>query len=343
MPPKYLRQLRQLLGAERCDTSDAARKHYGKPHHSYHAAAQLPEAICTPETVPEVQEIMRICFAEDVCVVPYGAGTGLEGHTVAPEPEEARGRPCILLSLRRMNRILRLNRADLDVVVEPGLSFVALNRQLAAQDLHFPLDAGPGASLGGMVATNASGTKCCRYGGMKDNVLGLQVVLSDGRLIRTGRRARKTSAGLDLTRLFVGSEGILGVVVEITLRLHPIAPIRRSVLCQFPTVRDAVQTSVGLFVQRGLPLEMCEFMDAPMMRAINLHNPEFNYSELPTLYLEFGGTVQEEVDRLQQVILAVCEKNGSGPVHIAQTKDEQQYLFRARKTALIAAPRLLPG
>src|ERR1700691_3483846 len=247
---------------ERFSTAAAAREHNGKDA-SYHPAMP-PDAVVFAETTAEVAETVKLCAAAKVPVIPFGTGTGLEGNILALEGG-------VTVDLSRMNRILRVSAGDLDCTVEAGVTRKQLNQHLRDTGLFFPVDPGADASLGGMAATRASGTNAVRYGTMRENVLGLTVVLADGRVVKTGTRARKSSAGYDLTRLFVGSEGTLGIITEVTVRLYPQPEPVSAAVCAFPTMGEAVRTVIET-IQLGVPIARAEFVDALAIRAINRHS-----------------------------------------------------------------------
>ncbi|MCU0986838.1 MAG: FAD-binding protein, partial [Acetobacteraceae bacterium] len=269
--------LRGMFG-ERCSTATAVREQHGRDE-SWHAPAP-PDAVVFAESVAEVQAVVRTCASHRVPVIPFGTGTSLEGHIAA-----LRGGIC--LDLSRMNRILRFSPEDMDITVEPGVTRKQLNAHLRDQGLFFPIDPGADASLGGMASTRASGTNAVRYGTMREAVLGLEVVLADGRLIRTARRARKSSSGYDLTRLFVGAEGTLGVIVSVTLRLHGIPERIASAVCSFPDMGSAVATVIET-IQAQVPLARIELLDEVQMDACNRFS-KLSYPVSPTLFLEFHG------------------------------------------------------
>ena len=256
-----LAQLRALLGARASD-ADAVREHHSHGE-SYHAPA-APDIVCFPASTDEVSEIARISQRFQLPVVPFGAGTSLEGHVHAL-------RGGISIDLREMNHVLRVSDADLDATVEAGVTRLQLARALRNTGLMFPIDPGADATLGGMAATRASGTTAVRYGTMRENVLGLTVVLADGKIIRTGTRARKSAAGYDLTRLFVGSEGTLGIITEVTLRLHPVPEAVSAAVCSFHTMQGAVDTVIAT-IQLGVPVARIELLDETQMDAINRYS-----------------------------------------------------------------------
>src|SRR6516162_9607536 len=240
-----------------------------------------PDAVVFPQSTEDVQDVVRICARHRVPVIPFGTGTSLEGHINAPYGG-------VSIDFRDMNRVLQVNAQDLDCVVEPGITRKELNEHLRDQGLFFPLDPGADASLGGMAATRCSGTNAVRYGTMKDNVLALKAVLATGELITTGHRARKSSAGYDLTRLLVGSEGTLGVITEVTLKLHPLPESVAAAICFFGDAKAAVDTTIAI-IQMGVPIARCELLDANAVRAVNAHD-HLGLAERPMLLMEFHGS-----------------------------------------------------
>src|SRR5229473_2031543 len=247
---------------------------------SYYRALP-PDIVVFPETTQEVAEIVKLCAGASVPIVPFGAGTSLEGNAAS-----VAGGVCF--DFARMDKVLVVHESDMDVVVQPGITRKQLNAELRGTGLFFPIDPGADASIGGMSSTRASGTMAVRYGTMKDNVMALEVVLADGRVIRTSQRARKSSAGFDLTRLFVGSEGTLGIITEVTLKLHPWPQAISSAVCSFGALHDAVETAIEI-IQSGIPVARVELLDEVMMRGINGY-AKLNYREAPTLFFEFHGT-----------------------------------------------------
>src|SRR5947199_7991274 len=284
--PKLLASLQQRLG-DRLSTSAAVCAQHGKDE-SYHAP-HAPDAVAFAHGTEEVAEIVSLCAKHKTPVIAFGTGTSLEGHVAA-----LRGGVCIDLS--QMNQVLRVNAEDLDATVEAGVTRKQLNEYLRDTGLFFPIDPGADASLGGMAATRASGTNAVRYGTMRENVRSLTAVLADGRVIRTARRARKSAAGYDLTRLFVGSEGTLGVITEITLRLYGIPEQISAAACAFQTIEGAVNTTV-MTIQAGIPIARVELLDAVQIDAINKYS-KLDYAVAPTLLFEFHGTkagVEEQI------------------------------------------------
>jgi D-lactate dehydrogenase (cytochrome) len=296
-------------------------------------ANEPPDAVVLPRSAAEVQAIMRVCAAHDVPVIPFGAGTSLEGHVNAPF-----GGVC--LDFREMNRVLAVHAQDLDCVVEPGVTRMMLNAHFRGQGLFFPIDPGADASLGGMAATRASGTNAVRYGTMKDNVLALKVVLADGEVITTARRAKKSSAGYDLTRLLVGSEGTLAVITEITLRLHGIPEAVAVGICPFPSVEAACEAAIAT-IQSGIPVARIELLDALQVKAINAYS-QLDLPERPLLCVEFHGStasVAEQTARFGDLAADL----GGGPLGSATKAEERTRLWQARHDAYWAALRLRPG
>ena len=328
--PDLIAELRSLLG-DRLATGDAVREAHGRDE-SHHAPAP-PDAVAFVQSTEEVAAVVKACAARGVPVVPFGTGTALEGGVGA-----VKGGVCIDLS--GMNRILRISPEDMDVTVEAGVTRKRLNEDLRDTGLFFPIDPGADASIGGMAATRASGTNAVRYGTMRDAVLNLTVVLADGQVIRTGGRARKSAAGYDLTRLFVGSEGTLGVITEITLRLHGQPEAISAAICPFPSVDDAVQCCI-LAIQCGVPLARVELLDEVQMGAC-IRYSKLDYPAAPTLFFEFHGSpasVREQAETVQQ-IAADC---GGSDFHWTDTAEERSRLWQARHDALYAALALKPG
>jgi D-lactate dehydrogenase (cytochrome) len=260
-------------------TSQAVREQHGNT--VTWIANQPPDAVVFPQSTEEVQQTVRICAENGVAIIPYGVGTSLEGHVNAPVGG-------VSIDFRDMNKVLAVHAEDLDCVIEPGITRKALNEQLRDSGLFFPIDPGADASLGGMAATRCSGTNAVRYGTMKDNVLALKVVLANGEVIDTARRAKKSSAGYDLTRLMVGSEGTLGVITQLTLKLSGIPEAISGGICPFPSVEACCNTAIHT-IQSGIPVARIELLDALQVRAVNLHS-KLGLAETPMLFLEFHGT-----------------------------------------------------
>jgi D-lactate dehydrogenase (cytochrome) len=294
---------------------------------------QPPDAVVLPQSTADVQEVVRLCAAARVPVIAFGTGTSLEGQINAP-------RGGISLDFRDMNRVLAVHAEDLDCVVEPGITRKQLNEHLRDQGVFFPIDPGADASLGGMAATRCSGTNAVRYGTMRDNVLALKVVLADGEVMTTGRRAKKSSAGYDLTRLMVGSEGTLGIITELTLRLTGIPEAIASGVCPFPSVEAACQATI-LTIQSGIPVARIELLDGPQVRACNLYS-KLSLPEQPMLFIEFHGTdagVAEQSERFGEI----AKDLGGGPFDWAVRAEDRTRLWQARHDAYWAARALRPG
>ena len=280
-----------------------------------------------------MQKIVRICAAHRVPVIAFGTGTSLEGQINAPQ-----GGVCI--DVRDMNRVLAVHAEDLDCVIEPGITRKALNEQLRDQGLFFPIDPGADATLGGMAATRCSGTNAVRYGTMKDNVLAMKVVMADGELMTTSRRAKKSSAGYDLTRLMVGSEGTLGVITELTLKLSGIPEAIASGVCPFPSVDAACKATI-LTIQHGIPIARIELLDALQIKASNAYS-KLTLPEVPTLFVEFHGSdsgVAEQSQRFGEIVAEL----GGGPFDWATKPEDRSRLWQARHDGYWAARHLRPG
>ncbi|MGZ5829811.1 MAG: FAD-binding oxidoreductase, partial [Xanthobacteraceae bacterium] len=312
-------------------TSQAMREQHA--HTTTWLENQPPDAVVFAQSAEDVQQIVRICAAHDVPVIAFGAGTSLEGQVNAP-----RGGVCI--DMKDMNRIVAVHAQDLDCVIEPGVTRKQLNEYLRDQGLFFPIDPGADASLGGMAATRASGTNAVRYGTMKDNVLSLKAVLANGELIATSRRAKKSSAGYDLTRLFVGSEGTLGVITEITLKLAGIPESIAAGVCPFPSVEAACNAAI-MTIQSGIPVARIELLDALQVKACNAYS-KLSLPEQPMLFVEFHGTEQgaaEQVERFGEI----AAEFGGGPFDWATKAEDRTRLWQARHDGYWAACGLRPG
>jgi D-lactate dehydrogenase (cytochrome) len=326
-----LAELRALLGARATDAA-AVREHHSKGE-SYHPPA-APDVVCFAATTEEVVEIVRVAQRFQLPVVPFGAGTSLEGHVQAL-------RGGITIDVREMNRVLRVSVEDLDATVQAGVTRVQLARALRSTGLAFPIDPGADATIGGMAATRASGTTAVRYGTMRENVLGLTVVLADGRVIRTGTRARKSSAGYDLTRLFVGSEGTLGVITEVTVRLHPVPEAVSAAVCAFDTIQGAVDTVIAT-IQLGVPVARIELLDDVQMDAVNRHS-KTDYPVAPTLLFEFHGDSDRHVAEQAETVQAMAAERGGHGFQWATRLEDRERLWEARHHAFYAALALRPG
>jgi D-lactate dehydrogenase (cytochrome) len=299
---------------------------------SYHAA-HPPDIVVFPQSTEEVTAIVKICAAHGAPIVPWGAGTSLEGNASAVQ-----GGVCI--DFAQMNRLIVLNAEDLDCRVQPGITRKRLNAELRDTGLFFPIDPGADASIGGMASTRGSGTMAVRYGTMRDNVMALEVVLADGRVIRTSRRARKSAAGYDLTRLFVGAEGTLGVITEVTLRLHPVPEAISAVVCPFASFEGAVATAIAVS-QAGIPVARIELLDEVMIRGVNQY-ARLGIMEEPTLFFEFHGTpsaVAEQAEAVQEI----AHEHGALGFESATRTEDRNRLWTARDNTLYAGIGLRPG
>ncbi len=315
---------------ERLSEAPAVRERFGKDE-SFHASIP-PDAVVTPHTTEEVSQIVVLCAEHQVPVIPYGTGTALEGHVAALQGG-------ISINLQEMNQVIELHADDLDVVVQPGVTRKQLNRHLRDSGLFFPIDPGADASIGGMTACRASGTNAVRYGTMRENVLALTVVLADGRVIQTSRRSRKSAAGYDLTRLFVGSEGTLGVITEITLRLYGIPEAISSAVCTFPDVDSAVNTAIAT-IQYGIPIARMELLDEPQIDAINRYS-KTDLTVAPTLFLEFHGT-SRGVEEQSQMVQGIASESGGDNFEWTTNTEERSRLWQARHDAAYASKALRP-
>lgn len=322
--------LKQQFG-ERFQTGQSIREQHG--HTTTWIENQPPDGVVFATSTEEVSDIVKVCAAHGVPMIAYGAGTSLEGHVNAPA-----GGICVDLS--QMDKVLEVNAGDLDCRVQPGVTRMTLNTHLRDQGLFFPIDPGADASLGGMAATRASGTNAVRYGTMKDNVLAVEAVMADGRVIRTGTRARKSSAGYDLTRLLVGSEGTLGIITEITLKLQGIPEVISSASCSFPTVDAACQTVMAV-IQYGLPVARIELLDATTVAAVNAYS-KLDLPETPLLLLEFHGTEAGVIEQAE-IFGALAEDHGGQGYESTTTTEERNKLWQARHDAYWAMLQYRPG
>lgn len=331
-PPvaEAIADLRELIGT-RCSTSAADREHHGKDEG--HHAGVPPDAVCFAETTEEVADIVKVCARHEVPVIPFGAGTSLEGHVAAL-------RGGITIDLSRMNRIIAVRPEDLDATVQCGVTRQQLNAYLRDTGLFFPVDPGAEATLGGMAATRASGTNAVRYGTMRENVINLTVVLADGRVLKTAGRAKKSSAGYDLTRLFIGQEGTLGIITELTVRLYGIPEAMSAAVCSFPDIFSAAATATEV-VQYGIPISRVEFLDANSMAAYNAWG-KTHYPETATLFFEFMGTeagVEEQAARVAEIAAG----NGGSAFQWARSHEERTKLWEARHKYHYAIQQTRPG
>ena len=325
-----IEEIQGLIG-DRLSTAMAVREHHGKD--LSHHPMQAPDAVAFAESTEEVAAIVRICARNKTPIIAFGTGTSLEGHIAA-----VHGGICVDVS--NMNEILRVGQEDMDVTLQPGVTRKQLNEHLRDMGLFFPVDPGADASLGGMTATRASGTNAVRYGTMRENVLSLTVVMADGRIVRTARRARKSSAGYDLTRLMVGSEGTLGIITEVTLRLYGIPEAISAAVCTFDTLEGAVDTVIQT-IQIGIPMARIELLDDVQMDAINKYSG-LDYPVKSTLFLEFHGSdhaVKEQAEMVQDM----ASDNGGGDFQFATTTEDRSKLWQARHDAAHSCGALRPG
>jgi D-lactate dehydrogenase (cytochrome) len=322
-----LSALRSLLN-DRFSTEPSILARHGKDE-SYHPAIP-PDAVAFPDTTEEVSAIVKICAEYKVPVIPFGAGTSLEGHISAIHGG-------LSIDLSRMNRVLEINPGDLDATVEAGVTYRELNVSLHDKNLFFSVDPGANATIGGMTATRASGTNSVRYGTMRDNVLSLKAVLPNGNIIRTGRRARKSAAGYDLTHLFIGSEGTLGIITEITVRLFARPAAISAAVCSFPTIEAAVNTVIKT-IQAGIPVARIELANATQIEAINRYS-KLDLPVAPTLWLEFHGTTASAAEQAESV-QKIAAEHGGGSFTWSSNAEERLRLWQARHDAAYAARAL---
>jgi D-lactate dehydrogenase (cytochrome) len=332
MAPADLLQALATVVGDRVSTSDAVREHHSHGE-SWHAPG-MPDAVVFPTSSEEVARIVRACAARRVPIVPFGMGSSLEAHVNAI-------RGGVSIDLTRMTRVVRLSADDLDVTVEAGITHRKLNETLKNTGLWFPVDPGADATIGGMAATRASGTTAVRYGTMRENVLALTVVLADGRVIQTGGRARKSSSGYDLTRLFVGSEGTLGVITEVTLRLYGRPEAVSAAVCPFATMEGAASTVITT-IQLGVPVARIEIIDEAQLDAVNRYS-KTNYPLAPTLFFEFHGTSEAAVAEHAQIVEEIAGEHGAMGFHWASTLEDRTTLWQARHNALYATMASRPG
>ena len=322
--------LRQRYG-ERFQTGQAIRQQHG--HTTTYSPGQAPDGVLFAEAAEEVQDAVRICADHNVPVIPFGTGSSLEGHVNAPGGG-------ISVDLSRMNKVLAVHAEDLDCTVEAGVTRTQLNDYLRDTGLFFPIDPGADASLGGMASTRASGTNAVRYGTMRENVMSVSAVMPDGRLINTAKRARKSSAGYDLTRLLVGSEGTLGIITSLTLKLHGIPQAITGGVCPFSTVEAACNAVIAT-IQMGVPVARIELINTLGMKAINAYS-KLDYPEGPCLFLEFHGS-DASVTEQAETFADIADEFGGGPFRWTGVAEERNKLWKARHDAYWAGMALRPG
>ena len=317
--------------AERCSTVLVVREQHGRDESSF--ASPPPAAVVFAESTSDVADIVQLAGQHNVPIIPFGVGTSLEGHLLAVQGG-------ISIDLSRMNRVISINAEDLTVTVQPGVTRKQLNEAVKSTGLFFPIDPGADATIGGMSATRASGTNAVRYGTMRENVLALEVVTASGEVIRTGSRAKKSSAGYDLTRLMVGSEGTLGVITEITLKLYPLPEAVMAASCSFASLSDAVNTTMQI-IQMGVPIARCELLDGNTVGMVNRHS-KLTLPETPLLLMEFHGSpdgVKEQV----QTVQAIAAEHSGNQFEWALTPEERTRLWTARHNAYFAGQQSKPG
>ncbi len=330
VPDALIQALKARFG-EQCSTALAVRTQHGRDESSFDAPP--PAAVVFAESTQDVADAVKLASEYSVPVIPFGVGSSLEGHLLAVQGG-------ISIDLSRMNRVLSVNAEDLTVTVEPGVTRKQLNEEIKSTGLFFPIDPGADASIGGMTATRASGTNAVRYGTMRENVLALEVVTASGEVIRTGTRAKKSSAGYDLTRLFVGSEGTLGVVTEITLRLYPLPEAVSAAICSFPSIEAAVRTTIEI-IQLGVPIARVELIDVNTVRMVNAY-AKLALREEPMLLMEFHGSpagVKEQAETVQEL----ASGHGGNAFEWASTPEERTRLWTARHNSYFAAVQSRPG
>ena len=330
IPEAMMNALLERFG-ERLSVSAAVCEQHGRGESVYDAVP--PQAVVFCESTEDVAAVVRLADAHAVPVIPFGVGSSLEGHLLAVQGG-------VSLDLSRMNRIVRVNPEDLTVTVEAGVTREQLNAEIRDTGLFFPIDPGANATIGGMAATRASGTNAVRYGTMRENVLGLKVVNAQGEVMHTGTRARKSSAGYDLTRLYVGSEGTLGVMTEITLKLFPLPEAVSAAICHFPSIDAAVRTTIQI-IQMGVPIARCELLDANAIRGVNAYSG-LSLREAPMLLMEFHGShagVKEQAETVQEI----ARDLGGEDFQWATTPEERTRLWTARHKSYFAALQMRPG
>jgi D-lactate dehydrogenase (cytochrome) len=330
LAPALLAELRALFG-DRLSTADAVREHHGRDESPY--APMPPDAVVFAHSTEEVAALVRLAGRQRVPVIAFGVGTSLEGHLLALQ-----GGICVDLS--QMNRVLAVNPEDLTVTVQAGVTRKQLNTEIKDTGFFFPIDPGADATIGGMTATRASGTNAVRYGTMRENVLSLTVVTGEGKVVRTARRAKKSSAGYDLTRLFIGSEGTLGIVTEVTLKIYPQPEAVSAATCSFPSVEAAVKTTIAT-IQMGVPIARCELLDALTVKAVNARN-HLGLPEMPLLLFEFHGSPTGVAEQAATVE-AIAQEHGAVGFEWATRPEDRTRLWEARHNAYFACLQLKPG
>uniref|UniRef100_UPI00262AF9BB FAD-binding oxidoreductase n=1 Tax=Acidovorax sp. TaxID=1872122 RepID=UPI00262AF9BB len=330
VPQALIDALHSRFGAQ-CSLAQAVREQHGRDEGSLQAPP--PSAVVFAESTQDVADAVKLASQHDVPVIPYGAGSSLEGHLLAVQGG-------ISIDVSRMNQVLSINAEDLTVTVQPGITRKQLNEAIKDTGLFFPIDPGADASIGGMSATRASGTNAVRYGTMRENVLALEVVTASGEVIHTGTRAKKSSAGYDLTRLMVGSEGTLGVITEVTVKLYPLPEAVMAATCSFNSLADAVNTTIQL-IQLGVPIARCELLDENTIRMVNAHS-KLTLREGAMLLMEFHGS-PEGVKEQVQTVQDIAAEFGGAAFEWAETPEERTRLWTARHNAYFAGIQSRPG
>ena len=329
-PPALIAALKAMFN-ERCSIALAVREQHGRDESPFDVPP--PDAVVFAESTEDVAAAVALCSQHATPVIAFGTGSSLEGHLLAVQGG-------VSIDLSRMNRVLRIDDSDLTVTVQPGVSRNQLNSEIRHTGLFFPIDPGADASLGGMAATRASGTNAVRYGTMRENVLALQVVTASGEVIRTGTRAKKSSAGYDLTRLMVGSEGTLGIITEVTVKLYPQPESVSAAICHFPSIDDAVKTTIEV-IQLGVPIARCELLDANAVRAVNQHD-KLSLREAPMLLMEFHGSAASVAEQARTV-QDLARGHGGENFEWATTPEDRTRLWTARHRAYFAGMSSHPG
>ena len=331
VPDALIQALKTRFGTQ-CSTALVVREQHGRDESAY-THVPPPAAVVFAESTTDVADAVKLAAQFKVPVIPFGVGSSLEGHLLAVQGG-------ISLDVSRMNRVVSVNAEDLTVTVQPGVTRKAVNEAVKSDGLFFPIDPGADASIGGMAATRASGTNAVRYGTMRENVLALEVVTAQGNVIRTGTRAKKSSAGYDLTRLMVGSEGTLGIMTEVTLKLYPLPEAISAATCSFPSIEAAVRTTIQI-IQMGIPIARCELIDAGTVRMVNAY-AKLGLREEPMLLMEFHGSpasVKEQAELVQEI----AGEFGGQSFEWATTPEDRTRLWTARHNAYFAAIQSKPG
>jgi len=331
VPDALIEALKSRFGAQ-CSTALVVREQHGRDESAF-TTVPPPSAVVFAQSTQDVADAVKLCAQHKVPVIPFGVGSSLEGHLLAVQGG-------ISIDVSRMNRVLSIHAEDLTVTVQPGVTRKQLNEAVKDQGLFFPIDPGADASIGGMAATRASGTNAVRYGTMRENVLALEVVTAQGHVIHTGSRAKKSSAGYDLTRLMVGSEGTLGIMTEITVKLYPLPEAISAAVCSFPSIEAAVRTTIAI-IQMGVPIARCELLDAGTVRMVNAY-AKLGLREEAMLLMEFHGSptgVQEQAELVQEI----ASEHGGQAFEWATTPEERTRLWTARHNAYFAAIQSKPG